>query len=64
MIIIIIICSDGQKAEAGKNDVHAHTARHSRIALWQNSLPGHIYERGGGTEDQPSRVQSSGTCNH
>ncbi|KAK7907248.1 hypothetical protein WMY93_015860 [Mugilogobius chulae] len=54
------ISSNAEKAEAREDDVHAGPAGRVGESVLQDEIPGHFYERRGGLEDQPARVQSSG----
>lgn len=57
-----LACPLSHPAEAatGAHHLHALTAGRARGAVRKDSLPRHLHARGGGTQDQPARVQSPG----
>lgn len=48
------------EAATRAHHLHALSAGRARGALRQDSLPRHLHARGGGAQDQPARVQSTG----
>lgn len=57
-----LACPRSHPAEAatGAHHLHALTAGRARGAVRKDSLPRHLHARGGGSQDQPARVQSPG----
>ena len=56
----VLADSEQQEAEARANDIFPLSARCSRVALSEDSIPRHLHARGSSTQDQPSRVTCSG----